>query len=65
MDSKKTNIIWAISLIAISITTVMLVGVNIARIELPDIAVRVLGAIDLVSLSAFAFSTVIRAKNKK
>lgn len=65
MDSKKINIIWAISLIIIGIATIILVGVNIVAIELPDILVRVLGVMDLVSLLILAFSTVKKAKSRK
>lgn len=65
MDSKKINLIWAISLIVIGVTTLILAGANIVKIELPDIAVRVLGVIDLVSLPVLAFSTVKNAKSRK
>lgn len=68
MNSKKSNIInivWAISLIVIGITTLIFVGSNIVRIELPDIAVRVLGVVDLAALPVLAFSTVKKAKSTK
>lgn len=65
MDSKKINLIWAISLIVIGVTTLILAGANIVNMELPDIVVRVLGVIDLVSLPVLAFSTVKKAKNRK
>lgn len=65
MDSTKINIIWAISLIVIGIATIILVGANVVAIELPDILVRVLGVIDLVSLPVLAFSTVKKAKSRK
>lgn len=41
-----------------------LVGVNLAGIELADIVVRICGAVDLVSLPVFAFSTVKKVKNR-
>lgn len=63
MDSKTINIIWSVSLIVIGITTIILAGVNIVEIELPDIVVRILGAVDLISLPVLAFSTVKKAKN--
>ena len=56
---------WSISLILIGIATIILAGANIASIELPDIIVRVLGVIDLISLPVLVFSTVKKAKSKK
>ena len=56
MDPKKINVLWLINLFVI----------GIAEIELPDIMVRVLGAIILVALPFLTFSTVKRliAKSK-
>ena len=65
MDSKIINIMWSISLFLIGIATIILAGANIVSIELPDIIVRVLGVLDLVSLPVLAFSTVKKAKSKK
>ncbi|MGN0696030.1 MAG: hypothetical protein ACI4J5_04600 [Oscillospiraceae bacterium] len=65
MDPKLINIMWSISLILIGIATIILAGANIAAIELPDLIVRVLGVIDLVSLPVLAFSTVKKSKSKK
>ena len=65
MKSKIINIMWSISLIIIGIATIILAGANIVSIELPDIAVRVLGVIDLVSLPVLFFSTVKKVKSQK
>ncbi len=65
MDSKKINIMWSLSLIIIGVATIILAGANIIGIELSDIAARILGVLDLVSLSVLAFSTVKKAQNKK
>lgn len=65
MNSKIINIMWSISLIIIGIATIILAGANIVAIELPDIAVRVLGVIDLVSLPVLVFSTVKKTKSKE
>ena len=56
---------WSVSLIIIGIATIILAGANIIGIELPDIAARILGVLDLVSLPVLAFSTVKKAKSKK
>lgn len=65
MDSKKINIMWSVSLIIIGVATIILAGANIIGIELPDIAARILGVLDLVSLPVLAFSTVKKVQNKK
>ena len=65
MDSKKINIMWSLRLIIIGVATIILAGANIIGIELSDIAARILGVLDLVSLSVLAFSTVKKAQSKK
>lgn len=65
MDSKKINIMWSVSLIIIGVATIILAGANIIGIDLPDIAARILGVLDLVSLPVLAFSTVKKAQGKK
>ena len=65
MNSKIINIMWSISLILIGIATIFLVGANVFAIKLPDVLVRALGIIDLVSLPVLAFSTVKKTKSKK
>ena len=49
---KKIRIIWAVSLLAVGFAAVMLV------LDLPDAAVRTLGAAELIALPALAFATV-------
>lgn len=65
MNLKKINIMWSVSLIIIGVATIILAGANIIGIELPDIAARILGVLDLASLPVLAFSTVKKAQNKK
>ena len=65
MNSKIINTMWSTSLLVIGIATIILAAANIVAIELPDIIVRVLGVIDLVSLPVLVFSTVKKAKSKK
>ncbi|MCI7351327.1 MAG: hypothetical protein MSH60_11355 [Ruminococcus sp.] len=65
MDSKKINIMWSVSLIIIGVATIILAGASFLGIELPDIAARILGVLDLISLPVLAFSTVKKAQNKK
>ena len=65
MNSKIINTMWSISLMVIGIATLFLIGANIFTMRLPDIIVRTLGIIDLVSLAVLVFSTVKKAKSKK
>lgn len=65
MVSKKINLTWVISLFVIGITMMILVGANFVGIERADMIVRICGAVDLVSLPVFTFSTVKKVKNRK
>ena len=65
MNSKIINTMWSISLRVIGIATLFLIGANIFTMRLPDMIVRTLGIIDLVSLAVLVFSTVKKAKSKK
>lgn len=49
----------------IGIATVILAGSNIIGIELPDIAVRIIGVIDLIALPVLAYTTVKKIKKNK
>lgn len=46
----------------IGIATFILAGANVAGIELPDVAVRILGIVDLIALPFLAYSTVKKVK---
>ena len=59
---EKNDIAWSISLIVIGVATIILAGSNIVGIEMPDVAVRVLGIVDLIALPILAFSTVKKVK---
>ena len=50
MDSKKVNTMWSISLLVIGTATFILAGANVIGLELPDIAVRILGIMDIIAL---------------
>ena len=62
---KRNNLLWSLSLLVIGIATVILAGSNIIGIELPDIAVRIIGVIDLISLPVLAYTTVKKIKKNK
>ena len=59
---KKYDFLWSISLMSIGIAAFILAGANIVGIELPDIAVRILGIVDLISIPVLVYSTVKKAK---
>lgn len=59
---KTNNLVWSISLIVIGIATLILAGASIVGIDLPDVAVRILGIADLVALPILAYSTIRKIK---
>ena len=58
----KNDYIWSISLIVIGIATFILAGSNIIGLELPDVAVRILGILDLIALPFLAYTTIRKIK---
>ena len=61
----KTKIerIWSISLIVIGIATFILAGSSVIGIELLDIAVRIIGVIDLIALLVLIYTSVMKGKD--
>lgn len=57
MESKRIDRVWAMSLIAVGIATVILAVAGLFRARLPDIVVRGIGLADLAALFTLAFST--------
>lgn len=47
------------------ISAILLTGIKIIGIEQQDVAVRILGVVDLIALPVFAFATVRRMKSKR
>lgn len=64
MSKKKTNILWAISLILIGIAAIMLAGIKFMNLYLPDILIRILGFADIIGLSLLFFSTAKKLQYK-
>ncbi len=62
---KKNDLLWSLSLFVIGIATIVLAGSNLIGINLPSIAVRILGIIDLIALPVLAFSTVQKMRKDK
>ena len=59
---KKNDLIWGFSLIIIGAATVILAGSNVIGLKLPDIAVRIIGIVDLIALPVLAYTSVKKAR---
>lgn len=59
---KKNDLVWGISLIIIGAATVVLAGSNVIGLKLPDIAVRIIGIVDLVALPVLAYTSVRKVR---
>ncbi len=59
---KKINLFWSFSLIVIGVRSIILGGSNLLSIKMPDLAVRIIGIIDLIALPILAYTTVKKAK---
>ncbi len=59
---KRNNLLWSVSLLVIGLATIILIGLNIIGIDIPDIVVRIIGVIDLLALSVLAYTTVKKFK---
>ena len=55
---KKNRILWSVSLLIITCVSLIIAVSNMASLELPDIAKRVLGIIDLLSIPVLVYSSI-------
>ena len=55
---KKIRILWSVSLLIIGCVSLIIAVSNMASLELPDIAKRVLGIIDLLSIPVLVYSSI-------
>lgn len=65
MDAGKVDRAWALSLIVAGVSAVILAAARLTGAQLPDMAVRVMGALDLLALPVLAFSTVQRVRRSR
>ena len=49
-------------MLVIGLATIILTGLNIIGIDVPDIVVRIIGVIDLLALPVLAYTTVKKFK---
>ncbi len=55
---KKVRILWSVSLMIIGCVSLIIAVSSMASLELPDIAERVLGIIDLISIPVLVYSSI-------
>ena len=58
MMNKKNTRLWGLSLLIISIVSIIWAICNIARIELPDAAVRIMGVIDICAIPVLVYTSI-------
>ena len=65
MKNKKMTFVWSITLLILCVSTLVIAVTRIVGIDLPDIMIRVLGIVELISLPIFAFTSVKKVSEKK
>ena len=55
---NKIDLIWVISLIVIGISAILLAVSNIVGLALPDIAILMIGVLDIIALPVLIVATV-------
>ena len=55
---KRVRILWSVSLFIIACVSLIIAVSNMASLELPDIAKRILGIIDLLSIPVLVYSSI-------
>lgn len=59
---NKIDLLWDISLAVIGVASVVLVGSNVIGLMLPDVAVRIIGALDIIALPILISTSVKKSK---
>ena len=57
---KKNKRLWSISLLIISVVTLILAVCKFVGIELSDVAVRILGVLDICALPVLVYTSIKR-----
>ena len=55
---KRVRILWRVSLLIIACVSLIIAVSNMTSLELPDIAKRILGIIDLLSIPVLVYSSI-------
>lgn len=61
---KKLMIISSVSATLIGLSSVVLFGANLMHVELPDLVIRALGIVNLISLPVMIYSNVQSFKSR-
>ena len=57
---KKNKRLWSISLLIISVVTLILAVCKFVGIELSDVAVRIMGVLDICALPVLVYTSIKR-----
>ena len=58
MMNKKNKILWSLSLFIISVVSILWVVCNLAGIEISDVAIRIMGVLDLCAIPVLIYTSL-------
>ena len=58
MKKNKMHLVWAISMLVISVISIVISIANICGVDFPDVLKVLLGAADLIAVAVMAYTTV-------
>ena len=58
MNKKNTRLWWGLSLFLNSVIAVILAVCNIAAIDLPDVAVRIMGVMEICVIPVLVYTSI-------
>ena len=58
MKKKNTRLWWGLSLFLNSVIAVILAVCNIAAIDLPDVAVRIMGVMEICAIPVLVYTSI-------
>ncbi len=64
MERKRNNALWIVSLVILGGASLLLLGTQLAGAPLPDLAVRLLGLVDLAALAVLGYTSVRKLQNR-
>lgn len=62
---KRIDRMWGVSLVGMGLSALAISGSRLLAVELPDLAVRALGAACLISLFAFGYASAKKLRHQK
>lgn len=65
MKEKLLSFLWSVSLMLISASTIITSVSNILNYPLPDLVIRLLGVVQLLSVASLTYSTVKKFTGKQ